>query len=283
MNNEYRDIISFDGTLLKCLVRETGSNKWLIVTHGLGEHLGRHEFLLKLFSQNFNIAIYDLRGHGRSGGKRAWVENFQDFSKDLQAVMDYLKKEFSMKSFSLFSHSMGALITADYMQNMAKKEMYPEKVFLSSPPVAGPGLMGVCFANSPEFLLGNLAKLPSVPLAGMLNLRRLSHDSRVYESYIKDEYNQLKVHSKLFFELLRTAREVFSRPLRVECPLYVSIGSEDALVHPKLLIKYFSEVEKNTQLKVFEGGYHELHNEIEKYRKPYFDYLRQALTGLAFE
>lgn len=55
------------------------------------------------------------------------------------------------------------------------------------------------------------------------------------------------------------------------------------LVHPGLMIKYFTEVEKNAQLKVFEGGYHELHNEIEKYRQPYINYLRQSLTGLAFE
>src|SRR6187431_299040 len=99
MNNEYRDILSFDGISLKCLIRETGSNKWLIITHGLGEHLGRHEFFLKFFSQNFNIAIYDVRGHGRSGGKRAWVEHFGDFSKDLDAVIHYLKKDFSMQSF----------------------------------------------------------------------------------------------------------------------------------------------------------------------------------------
>ena len=80
MNKEYRDIISFDGTPLRCLIRETGCSKWLIVTHGLGEHLERHEYILKLFSQNFNIAIYDVRGHGRSGGTRAYVENFENFS-----------------------------------------------------------------------------------------------------------------------------------------------------------------------------------------------------------
>ena len=132
MNNEYRDIISFDGVPLKCLIRETGSSKWLIVTHGLGEHLGRHEFLLKLFSQNFNIAIYDLRGHGRSGGRKGWVGDFQHFWKDLHAVIEYFRKEFSMKNYTLFGHSMGGLITAGYLQNMAQENFYPEKVFLSS-------------------------------------------------------------------------------------------------------------------------------------------------------
>lgn len=283
MNNEYRDIISFDGTPLKCLIRETGSNKWLIITHGLGEHLGRHEFFLKLFSQNFNIAIYDVRGHGRSGGRKGWVENFSDFSKDLGCVIDYLKKDFSMQSFYLFGHSMGGLITADFMQNHVKENAYPEKVFLSSPAVGAPGLMGPAFAHAPKFLLEALTKLPTIPLSGVLNLRKLSHDSRVYENYIKDEFTILKIQTKLYLEIMKASREVFSRPLRIKCPLYVSIGTSDVLVHPGLLITYFTEVEKNAQLKKIEGGYHELHNEVDKYKKPYLNFLRQSLTGLAFE
>jgi alpha-beta hydrolase superfamily lysophospholipase len=283
MNNEYRDIVSFDGTLLKCLVRETGNSKWLIVTHGLGEHLGRHEYILKLFSQSFNIAIYDLRGHGRSGGKRAWVEHFQDFSKDLDVVITYLRNEFSMKNYTLFGHSMGGLITSDYVQNVVKKDFYPEKVFLSSPAVGAHGLLGPLFGGAPGFFLDNLVKLPSLPLKGILNLTRLSHDSRVLEAYLKDEFVQQKIHLKLFLELLKCAREVFSRPLRAECPLFCSIGTDDGLVHPKMMINYFKTVEKNAQLKVFEGGYHELHNEVEKYRKPYLNFLRQSLTGLSFE
>lgn len=283
MNNEYRDIISYDGTILRCLIRENGCNKWLIVTHGLGEHAARHEHLLKLFSQNFNIAIYDLRGHGNSGGKRAYVENFENFSKDLQAVIDFLKKDFSMGSFTLFGHSMGGLITSHYMQNLADPGFYPEKVYLSSPAVAAPGVMGPIFSNAPKFFLESLTKSPSLPLGGILDLKRLSHDSRIYESYIKDPLNQLKVHSKLFFEILKTSREVFSRPLRIDCPLFVSIGTEDRLVNPKMVINYFQNVEKSAQLKIVEGGYHELHNEVEKYRKPFINFLRQSLTGLSFE
>ena len=283
MNNEFRDVISFDGTPLKCLIRETGNSQWLIVTHGLGEHLGRHEYILKLFSQSFNIAIYDLRGHGRSGGKKAWVNDFHDYLKDLQAVIDFLSREFSMKSYTLFGHSMGGLITAAYLQNMAPADFYPHKVFLSSPAVGASGFIGPILANAPKFLFDTACKCPTLPISGVLNLRKLSHDSRIHESYVKDEFCQLKIHTKLYWELLKMAREVFSRPLRAECPLYCSIGTEDVLVHPKLMIQYFKNVEKNAQLKVFEGAYHELHNEVDKYRKPYLNYLRQSLTGLAFE
>lgn len=283
MNNEYRDIISFDGTVIRCLIRETGNSKWLIVTHGLGEHLGRHEYMLKLFAGNFNIAIYDLRGHGKSGGKRAWVENFNYFLKDLQMVLNYLKKEFGMSSHILFGHSMGGLITAAYMQNLVTDDLYPEKVYLSSPAVAGSGFLGQMFNMAPMMLMDLLVKAPTVSLEGVLDLKRLSHDTRVYESYIKDELNELKIHSKLFLEILKTGREVFSRPLRISCPLFVSIGTEDTLVNPQLLIRYFTKIEKNAQLKVFEGGYHELHNEIEKYRKPYLHFLRESFTGQSFD
>jgi alpha-beta hydrolase superfamily lysophospholipase len=281
MNKEFRDIISFDGTLLKCLIRETGSQRWLIVTHGLGEHLGRHEYMLKLFSQNFNIAIYDLRGHGRSGGKRGYVQKFDYFSKDLHAIIEHLRNEFSMRNYVLFGHSMGGLITANYIQNMVDKTFYPDKVYLSSPAVAGGGGLGSFLAETPEFVFTLLSSLPSLPLSGMLDLKKLSHDSRVYESYIQDEFNTLKIHSKLYWELLKTSKDVFSRPLRVNCPLYCSIGTQDVLVHPRYVIEYFTKIEKNAQLKIVEEGYHELHNEIEKYRAPYFDFLRESLTGLA--
>jgi alpha-beta hydrolase superfamily lysophospholipase len=280
MNNEYKDIISFDGTLIKCLIRETGSGKWLIVTHGLGEHLGRHEYMLKLFAQNFNIAIYDLRGHGRSGGKRGYVEKFDHFSRDLLAIIEYLKKEYSMKSYLLFGHSMGGLITSHFVQNVVDEKFYPEKVYLSSPAVAGGGALGSFLAKNPRILFDCLSKLPSIPLSGMLDLKKLSHDSRIYEAYVKDEFNTLKIHSKLYWELLKTSKEVFSRPLRVNCPLYCSVGTDDVLVHPKYVMDYFTKIEKNAQLKIIEHGYHELHNEIEKYRQPYFKFLRESLTGL---
>lgn len=283
MNNEYRDILSFDGTPLKCLIRETGSSKWLIVTHGLGEHLGRHEHMLKLFSQNFNIAIYDLRGHGRSGGKKAWVEDFNHFLKDLHAIIAYLKKDFSMEDYTLFGHSMGGLITASYLQNLASRDFYPSKVYLSSPAAAAPGLMGPLFSNAPKILMEGLTKLPTMPIKGILDLKKLSHDRRVYEAYIKDEFCQLSIHTHLFFELLKMARDVFSRPLRANCPVIVSVGTDDALVNAKFIEQYFTKMEKGAQLKVFPGGYHELHNEIEKFKKPYLKFLRESLTGLSFE
>ena len=81
----------------------------------------------------------------------------------------------------------------------------------------------------------------------------------------------------MLFEILRESKDVFSKSLRITCDLYVGIGTEDYLVNAPFCIEYFKNVEKQANLYVVEGGYHELHNEIEKYRLPFFDFLKKAI------
>ncbi len=279
MHHESKEIIAHDGTVLKVYLKESGSPKWLIVTHGLGEHALRHQYLFKLFNQGFNIIMYDLRGHGQSGGKRSYVEKFGEFYKDLETIIRFLKSEYAMKDYMLLGHSMGGLITAGFLQSHTPEGMYPSKVFLSSPAAAAAGILGPIFGNAPHLLFQALEKMPSVPLAGMLDIKKLSHDSRIYESYIKDELCSLKIHSHLFFELLNEARNVFSKPLRAQCELFCSVGTGDVLVGHKMIIDYFRNIEKTCKLNIVEGGYHELHNEIEKFRRPHLDFLVASLKG----
>ena len=40
----------------------------------------------------------------------------------------------------------------------------------------------------------------------------------------------------------------------------------------------FSFIEKNVRFKLIEGGYHEVHNEFDEYKKPYFDFLKSSLS-----
>ncbi len=263
---------------IKASIIENGSPTWLIVSHGLGEHRGRHQHIFELFSQYMNICIYDLRGHGESSGKRTWIENFTDYVDDLAGVLSYLKEEYKMTKYSLSGHSMGALITASFLQKISKDENYPEKVYLSSPPVAIPGPLGEIFHLAPMKVIKLLRSLPvTYALPGLVDLKNLSHDGRIVDQYINDPLNSTKVHSKLAFELVSHCREVFSRPLRAKCELYVSVGSEDKIVSPKALTRYFNNVEKQAKVYRIDGAYHEIHHEIERYRKPYFEILRECL------
>lgn len=278
MISEQKTIPLKDGVNLHADIAENGTQIWIIVTHGLGEHSGRHHYIHKFFSQYFNICFYDLRGHGKSEGKRGHINKFSQFTSDLEDVISYLQQEYAMKRYVLFGHSMGGLITASFMQNKVSQNFYPEKVFLSAPASAAAGGLGKVFNLAPLKFMSTLASIPgSVPIGGILDLTKLSHDPRVFESYVTDELNILKIHTKLFFELLYEARRVFSRPLRISCDLFCATGTADEIVGCEHTINYFQNIEKNAKLKIIEGGYHELHNEINKYSSEYFDFLKDSI------
>lgn len=282
MIRDFKFLKTIDGKELHLEISESGKKKWLIVTHGIGEHLNRHGYIDELFRNSFNILKYDIRGHGRSQGcKKGYVNDFSNFYSDLKEVILFLKKSYKMEEFCLFGHSMGALITAGYMQNLADEENYPDAVFLNAPPAGFPGVLGEVMNISPMGLVNKLASIPvSLKLGGLVDLNYLSHDTRVKEKYIEDEFNILKPHSKLLFEMVKASKEVFSRPLRITCPAFISYGTEDKVVSIDQLKNYLEMVDKNFRVMPIKGAYHETHNEIEKYRVPYFKFLKESLESV---
>lgn len=259
-------------------ILESDKDTWLIATHGIGEHLGRHKYLSSLFSETHNIFQYDLRGHGKSSGKRAYVESFSDYIKDLQEIVNFLRDNYRMKKFVLFGHSMGALITASFIQNYKDENFYPERVLINAPPVGMDGLLGKILDIIPQNVFEFIGKLPySVAISGLVDLNYLSHDPTVKELYLTDNLNSTRIHSRLLLELVSESKKTFSRPLRCRTKGFVSVGTEDRVVGHGALVDFFTKTDKSFALKTFDGAYHEIHNEIEKYRLPYFEYLRQAM------
>ncbi|KAL7577729.1 hypothetical protein ACA910_010493 [Epithemia clementina (nom. ined.)] len=89
-------IQSSDGT--KLFVR-----KWLpaskpvatlIVLHGFTEHGGRYREIAEYFASEHSIStiVYDFRGHGKSSGQRAYCSSMKDYFDDLEAALEYAKK-----------------------------------------------------------------------------------------------------------------------------------------------------------------------------------------------
>ncbi len=280
MTEEVRKIKTIDNLEINCHIRETGSKTWIILTHGVGEYAQRHNYLFKLLSQYFNICLYDLRGHGQSEGKRGHVNDFGDYCLDLDSVISYLRAKYSMQEYCLMGHSMGALITASFIQNHLANKQWPKKVFLSAPPVSASGFLGSMLHYAPVGLSKSLAELNlSVPIKGLIPMKYLSHDKRVIQDYMSDPQVQLSLHSRLLLQLVAHARNVFSRPLRCEGELFVAFGSDDKVINTQTLKRYFGEIEKKANVLEVDGGYHELHNEIDKYRKPYFQFLQESFLS----
>lgn len=267
-----------DGAELYVKVKESGSAVWIVATHGIGEHMERHNYIPEMFGHDFNIFQYDLRGHGRSTGRRAYVEDFAQYMDDLKEIVQFLKDKYRMEKHVIFGHSMGALISCSYIQNYVDERNYPSRLIINAPPIGADGVLGTLMKVLPHKVLQLACEIPvTIPLGNLVDLKYLSHDQRVKEDYIRDELNSQKIESKLLFEMMKTSQQTFSRPLRSKCPSFVTVGSGDRVVGNKETIDYFTSVDKSFNLKVFDGAYHEIHNEIEKYRKPYFEHLKATM------
>ena len=118
-------------------------------------------------------------------------------------------------------------------------------------------------------------------LGGLINLANLSHGPEVEAAYRKDEMCQLKPCLRLLAELVKTSKEVFVGPLSSRVPSFVAYGGEDVIIDVHAVRHYFSTIEKSFHVNEIDGAFHEMHNEIAKYREPYLRFLKESLTDLS--
>ena len=101
----------------------------LLIIHGYLEHSNRYIEFAQYLCHNYNVNVtaYDIRGHGKSSGTKAYVDNFSKYHDDLESVLETLPSSSSSSSTNgtsddgsivprfLLCHSNGGLFTLDYM------------------------------------------------------------------------------------------------------------------------------------------------------------------------
>ena len=119
-------ISSADGTGLYARAAVPNEPKGtVVIVHGLCEHQGRYDYVAKrLLDAGYAVWRFDLRGHGRSGGKRVFYAGYAQMVEDLEAVVKRVGEEsrgtglagrhFGGKPLFLLGHSMGGLASVLY-------------------------------------------------------------------------------------------------------------------------------------------------------------------------
>jgi len=90
------------------------------LVHGLAEHSGRYAFLAGRANQRgLGVVSADLRGHGRSPGERSYVERFDDYLLDADALLLKARELAAGRPVFLMGHSMGGAIALRWMAQYA--------------------------------------------------------------------------------------------------------------------------------------------------------------------
>src|SRR3990170_2759580 len=86
------------------------------IVHGLGEHSGRYGAVVSaLTGRGFAVHDFDLRGHGRSPGRRGHIEAWSDYRADLAAYLDPVQaQEAPGTPVFFYGHSLGGAILLEY-------------------------------------------------------------------------------------------------------------------------------------------------------------------------
>src|SRR3989338_806687 len=81
------------------------------LVHGIAEHSGRYAFLAQRATERgLGLVSVDLRGHGRSPGERSYVERFDDYLLDVDALLEQARQRAAGRPVFLMGHSMGGAV-----------------------------------------------------------------------------------------------------------------------------------------------------------------------------
>lgn len=225
----------------------------LLLLHGNGEHLGRHDwFAQAMVAQGYAVTRFDLRGCGRSSGLRGHVDRFADYLSDIDAVLSATGYEHSF----IFGHSLGGLLAVLYA---LAHPAAVQGLILSSPCLGlqmQPPTWKVHVANALALFWPKLRLDSGLPLEG------LSHDPEIPRAYMADPLCYRKVSTRWYVELERAMTQAQNSAGDLNCPTLILAGGADPVVSTAVTRNFFANMKPNIkQMVEYPDAYHELFHE----------------------
>jgi len=245
----------------------------LNIIHGLGEHSGRYGRWAELFTEK-KIAVLasDLAGHGRSEGRRGHIKSYQVFLDQIDLQLEKSDELFPLSNRILYGHSMGGNLVINY----AMSKDPPISALIA----ASPWLR--LTSEPPAYILLLLAVLkpffPGLRVKSKIDNAFRSHDPVINQAAKEDPLMYGMISVKLFDQFYKKGFYALKNVYKINRPFLLMHGSDDRITSHEASIEIVNNTGKLTRLKIWDGLYHELHNEFEY--KDIFDYIISWLTEM---
>ncbi len=230
------------------------------LVHGLGEHSGRYAPLAAyLNAHGYTLLAMDLRGHGRSGGKRGHIPTYADALDDIDRLLERAADEFPETPRFLYGHSLGGNLVINYILRRPTDD-------LRGAIASGPWLRLAFQPPAYKVWLARLAGrlFPALLQPSGLNPHHLSHDPAVVQAYMDDPLVHDRISAALFLGVYEAGLWALQHADRLTLPLLLMHGSADQLTSPEASREFCEKAGEACTLRLWEGMYHEVHNEPEK-------------------
>jgi acylglycerol lipase len=247
---------------LKIFVRswrpETEPRAVVVICHGVNSHSGQYLWSGEQFSaRGFAVYALDLRGRGRSDGERFYVEDVADYASDIANTVALAKSRHRGLQVFLLGHSAGGVSSSIYvLDHQDQLAGFICESFAFQVPAPG-------FALTAIKGLSHVA--PRLPVLTLKN-EDFSRDPKAVDALNHDPLIANEVQPAMTVAALVRAderlREEF--PL-ITLPVLIMHGTDDkATVCHGSEFFYQTAGSKDKTLKLYEGHYHDLLNDLGK-------------------
>ena len=232
----------------------------IALVHGIAEHGGRYEaFAARAVARGIGVVTLDLRGHGRSPGERSYVERFDDYLLDVDALWARARELAAGMPLFLMGHSMGGAIALRWA---AQRRQAMAGLILSSAALKIGG-------DVPRLLVA-LAPLLSRWLPHMrgtkLDPALISRDPAQVAAYVNDPLVSLKAPpARTGAELLAAMEANRAAAAGLDLPVYLFHGEADRLTDPqgsREIHAAWGGADKT--LRLWPGSRHETLNDLDR-------------------
>jgi acylglycerol lipase len=228
------------------------------ICHGLNAHSGEYLWVGdQLAAAGFAVYALDLRGRGKSDGDRFYVDDLADYVSDVAMLIELAKQREPGVPVYLLGHSAGGVVSCIYTLDNQDK-------------IAGLICEDFAFQTpAPDFALAVVKGISHLaPHAHVLKLHNedFSRDPNVVKSKNEDPLLAHEVQPSATIAALARADERLKRefPL-IELPVFMLHGTADKVTKPSGSQTFYDKAgSKDKTLKLYEGHYHDLLNDIGK-------------------
>ena len=224
--------------------------------HGFKDHSNRFShWAVKLAKEGFGVFAVDLRGHGRSGGRRGYADSFDRYLQDVSVLCNYSRKNYPDTLQILYGHSLGGNIVTNYL--IEGKDL-PDAAVITSP--------WFRLAFQPSIITRAMAfilryTVPGILVRSDLDIKGLSRNPKTGEDYLKDPLVHNRISPKLFFEIEKNGAKASRSIYKINIPLLVMHGTADIITSFRQTKAFVLHAGCRTLFKEWPGCLHELHNE----------------------
>jgi alpha-beta hydrolase superfamily lysophospholipase len=251
-------VASRDGTQLRWRCWPVPSARGIVaIVHGLGEHSGRYARLAEaLAPRGFACWAIDMRGMGRSEGRRGHVDRWERWIEDVAAFHDLVAERSGGAEVVPLGHSFGGVLLISAVLAGAVR---PPRFVLSNPAFR-PALKVPAW----KLWLGQASSrlVPRLTLSNEVDPSLISRDPTVVAAYRDDPLVHDRISSRLFTEWVAASQAAMAGARELTVPFLLIVSEGDRIIDPEGAVEFSRRAGSEHTMRVYADRYHEPFNDL---------------------